>query len=41
MPPAADRVLVDKLVLANRILYRQGVVDGRSSQRSRLHLRGE
>jgi ribulose-5-phosphate 4-epimerase/fuculose-1-phosphate aldolase len=28
MPPAADRVLVDKLVLANRILYRQGVVDG-------------
>jgi ribulose-5-phosphate 4-epimerase/fuculose-1-phosphate aldolase len=28
MPPAADPVLVDKLVLANRILYRQGVVDG-------------
>src|SRR5437762_295509 len=28
MPPAADRALVDKLVLANRILYRQGVVDG-------------
>jgi ribulose-5-phosphate 4-epimerase/fuculose-1-phosphate aldolase len=24
----ADRTLVDKLVLANRILYRQGVVDG-------------
>jgi ribulose-5-phosphate 4-epimerase/fuculose-1-phosphate aldolase len=24
----ADRALVDKLVLANRILYRQGVVDG-------------
>jgi ribulose-5-phosphate 4-epimerase/fuculose-1-phosphate aldolase len=28
MPTAADRALVDKLVLANRILYRQGVVDG-------------
>jgi HCOMODA/2-hydroxy-3-carboxy-muconic semialdehyde decarboxylase len=28
MPTEADRVLVDKLVLANRILYRQGVVDG-------------
>ena len=28
MPTAADRVLVDKLVLANRILYRQGIVDG-------------
>lgn len=28
MPTAADRTLVDKLVLANRILYRQGVVDG-------------
>lgn len=28
MLPAADRALVDKLVLANRILYRQGVVDG-------------
>jgi ribulose-5-phosphate 4-epimerase/fuculose-1-phosphate aldolase len=28
MPPAADPGLVDKLVLANRILYRQGVVDG-------------
>ena len=28
MPPAADRALVDKLVLANRVLYRQGVVDG-------------
>jgi ribulose-5-phosphate 4-epimerase/fuculose-1-phosphate aldolase len=28
MPAAADRALVDKLVLANRILYRQGVVDG-------------
>ena len=28
MPAAADRVLVDKLVLANRILYRYGVVDG-------------
>ena len=28
IPPEADRVLVDKLVLANRILYRQGVVDG-------------
>jgi HCOMODA/2-hydroxy-3-carboxy-muconic semialdehyde decarboxylase len=28
MPPPADPVLVDKLVLANRILYRQGVVDG-------------
>jgi HCOMODA/2-hydroxy-3-carboxy-muconic semialdehyde decarboxylase len=28
MPPAADPALVDKLVLANRILYRQGVVDG-------------
>jgi HCOMODA/2-hydroxy-3-carboxy-muconic semialdehyde decarboxylase len=26
--PIADRALVDKLVLANRILYRQGVVDG-------------
>jgi ribulose-5-phosphate 4-epimerase/fuculose-1-phosphate aldolase len=25
---AADRALIDKLVLANRILYRQGVVDG-------------
>jgi ribulose-5-phosphate 4-epimerase/fuculose-1-phosphate aldolase len=24
----ADRALIDKLVLANRILYRQGVVDG-------------
>ncbi|HEX3633294.1 MAG TPA: class II aldolase/adducin family protein [Casimicrobiaceae bacterium] len=24
----ADRTLIDKLVLANRILYRQGVVDG-------------
>ena len=28
MPPAAAPALVDKLVLANRILYRQGVVDG-------------
>lgn len=28
MPPAADPVLVAKLVLANRILYRQGIVDG-------------
>ncbi|MEP6997380.1 MAG: class II aldolase/adducin family protein, partial [Betaproteobacteria bacterium] len=28
MPPAADPRLIDKLVLANRILYRQGVVDG-------------
>jgi HCOMODA/2-hydroxy-3-carboxy-muconic semialdehyde decarboxylase len=28
MPTAADRALIDKLVLANRILYRQGVVDG-------------
>jgi HCOMODA/2-hydroxy-3-carboxy-muconic semialdehyde decarboxylase len=28
MPAAPDRALVDKLVLANRILYRQGVVDG-------------
>ena len=28
MPPAADPGLVDKLVRANRILYRQGVVDG-------------
>jgi HCOMODA/2-hydroxy-3-carboxy-muconic semialdehyde decarboxylase len=28
MPPAADPVLVEKVVLANRILYRQGVVDG-------------
>jgi len=27
-PAAADRALIDKLVLANRILYRQGVVDG-------------
>ena len=27
-PAAADRALVDKLVLANRILYRYGVVDG-------------
>lgn len=27
MPNAANRALVDKLVLANRILYRQGVVD--------------
>jgi len=27
-PPAADSALVDRLVLANRILYRQGVVDG-------------
>src|SRR5208283_4443689 len=28
MLTAADRTLVDKLVLANRILYRQGIVDG-------------
>jgi HCOMODA/2-hydroxy-3-carboxy-muconic semialdehyde decarboxylase len=28
MPAAADSALVDKLVLANRILYRYGVVDG-------------
>ncbi|HEX5863092.1 MAG TPA: class II aldolase/adducin family protein, partial [Casimicrobiaceae bacterium] len=28
MPPPADPGLVDKLVAANRILYRQGVVDG-------------
>ena len=28
MPPAADPALVDKVVLANRILYRHGVVDG-------------
>ncbi len=28
MLTAADRALVDKLVLANRILYRQGIVDG-------------
>src|SRR5438094_301989 len=28
MPSAADPSLVDKLVVANRILYRQGVVDG-------------
>ena len=27
-PPAPDAELVDKLVVANRILYRQGVVDG-------------
>jgi HCOMODA/2-hydroxy-3-carboxy-muconic semialdehyde decarboxylase len=27
-PAAADPALIDKLVLANRILYRQGVVDG-------------
>ena len=27
-PPAADPALIDKLVLANRILYRHGVVDG-------------
>ena len=27
-PPAAASELVDKLVVANRILYRQGVVDG-------------
>jgi ribulose-5-phosphate 4-epimerase/fuculose-1-phosphate aldolase len=27
-PPAADAALVDKLVLANRILYQHGVVDG-------------
>src|SRR5204863_6400992 len=27
-PPAPDTALVDKLVLANRILYHQGVVDG-------------
>ena len=28
IPPAADSGLVEKLVLANRILYRRGVVDG-------------
>lgn len=28
MPPAAAPALIDKIVLANRILYRQGVVDG-------------
>ena len=28
MPPAADPGLVDKLAVANRILYRQAVVDG-------------
>ena len=28
MPPAADPGLVEKLVFANRILYRHGVVDG-------------
>jgi HCOMODA/2-hydroxy-3-carboxy-muconic semialdehyde decarboxylase len=28
MPTAADSSLIDKLVVANRILYRQGVVDG-------------
>lgn len=28
MPTAADHQLVDKLVLANHILYRQGIVDG-------------
>ncbi len=28
MPSAADPGLVDKLVVANRILYRQGIVDG-------------
>jgi HCOMODA/2-hydroxy-3-carboxy-muconic semialdehyde decarboxylase len=28
MPPAADPMLVEKVALANRILYRQGVVDG-------------
>jgi len=28
MLTAADRLLIDKLVLANRILYRQGIVDG-------------
>jgi len=28
MPTAPDRALVDKLVVANRILYRKGVVDG-------------
>jgi len=27
-PPAADPALVEKLVVANRILYRNGVVDG-------------
>ena len=26
--PAADSALIDKLVVANRILYDQGVVDG-------------
>ena len=28
MPTAADSALIDKLVVANRILYREGVVDG-------------
>jgi HCOMODA/2-hydroxy-3-carboxy-muconic semialdehyde decarboxylase len=28
MPPAADSALIDKLVVANRILHREGVVDG-------------
>lgn len=28
MPEPADHALIDKLVLANRILYRKGVVDG-------------
>jgi HCOMODA/2-hydroxy-3-carboxy-muconic semialdehyde decarboxylase len=28
LPPAAESELIDKLVVANRILYRQGVVDG-------------
>src|SRR5262249_62261013 len=27
-PPAADPALLEKLVLANRVLYRYGVVDG-------------
>lgn len=28
MPTAANHLLIDKLVLANRILYRQGIFDG-------------
>jgi len=28
LPPAAESELIDKLVVANRVLYRQGVVDG-------------
>ena len=38
-PPRPDPALVNKLVVANRILYDQGVVDGFSHRKPALPIR--